>query len=174
MDKLPVRDLSRFTGAGYERGRGIGWQLAWLFVWGAIGQRWWCPNRARISILRVFGAHVGSGVILRHGVKIHWPWKLKVGDNSWIGEASWILNLEPVTIGSNVCISQGVLLCTGSHDRFGETFEFDNGPIVILDGVWIAARAVVLRGVEIGRGVTVGCNSVVRRSIAAGTGPYPG
>ncbi|GAA2064434.1 hypothetical protein GCM10009722_27270 [Williamsia deligens] len=65
-------------------------------------------------ILRAFGASIGHGVVFRHNVRVHWPWRLTIGDNSWIGEGAWILNLERVHIGDDVCISQDVLLCTGS------------------------------------------------------------
>lgn len=132
-----------------------------MFVSGAVTTRWWCPTTLRIAILRAFGADIGTGVNLRHGVRIHWPWKLRIGDHSWVGEQTWILNLEPVTIGDHVCVSQGVLLCTGSHDRHSATFEFDNGPIVIQDGAWIAARATVLRGSVVGRDVVVGASALV-------------
>jgi putative colanic acid biosynthesis acetyltransferase WcaF len=106
--------------------------------------------------------------LIRHGAKIHWPWKLSVGDDTWIGESVWVLNLETVTIGSNTCISQDVFLCTGSHDRSSRTFEFDNAPIWIGDSVWIAARAVVLRGVHVGDGATVGATALVVHDVPAG------
>lgn len=152
--------LDGFTGRGYERGRSIGVQVLWLIARELL-MKWWCPNRFRIMVLRIFGARIGAGVLIRHQVKIHWPWKLEVGANSWIGEEVWILNLEQVTIGSNTCISQGVLICTGSHDRRSPTFEFDNAPIVIGDSVWVATRATVLRGTRIGDGVTIGATVVV-------------
>lgn len=130
--------------------------------------RWWCPNGLRIAILRLFGSHISPGVLVRHDVKIHWPWKLSIGSDSWIGEAVWILNLEHVTIGSNTCISQGVLLCTGSHDRRSRTFEYDNGPIEIGNSVWVATRATVLRGVHIADGSTIGATALVVRDVPAG------
>jgi putative colanic acid biosynthesis acetyltransferase WcaF len=120
-------------------------------------------------VLRLFGAKIAAGVLVRHEVKIHWPWKLAIGRNSWVGEDVWILNLEDVTIGSNTCISQGVLLCTGSHDRRSATFEFDNAPIAVGDSVWVAARATVLRGVRIGDGATVGATALVTADVPAGT-----
>jgi putative colanic acid biosynthesis acetyltransferase WcaF len=121
-----------------------------------------------VAVLRAFGADIGKGVQLRHEVKIHWPWKLKIGDNSWIGEQTWILNLEKVTIGSNTAISQDVLLCTGSHDRRSHTFEYDNGPITIGDGVWVAARATVLRSVHIADNATIGANVLVVKDVPEG------
>lgn len=161
-------NLRGFTGAGYDKGRGAAWQVSWLVVSGLIVTRWWCPVPLRNRILRAYGASIGDGVLIRHRVRIHWPWKLTVGDGSWIGEDTWILNLEPVTIGADVCISQGVLLCTGSHLRRSPTFEFDNAPIFVEDGAWIAARATVLRGCTIGADSVVGATSLIVGDVAAG------
>lgn len=161
-------DLASFTGAGYDKGRPVGFQVLWMIVSGMVTTRWWCPNRIRTAILRAFGATLGSGVLIRHNVRIHWPWKLTVGDHSWVGEDSWILNLEDVSIGANTVVSQGVLLCTGSHDRRSPTFEFDNAPITVGDYAWIATRATILRGVTIGNGATVGATALITADVAAG------
>ena len=162
------RRLAGFTGAGYDKGRGPAVQVAWLLASGTVVTRWWCPNSVRVKVLRAFGAEIGEGVLIRHQVKIHWPWKLTVGDDSWIGEGAWLLNLEPISIGSDVCISQEALICTGSHDRRSPTFEFDNAPIEIGDGAWIATRATVLRGVTIGEDAVVGACALVTRDVADG------
>jgi len=163
-----TRSLKGFTGAGYDVGRGRLVQALWLFVSGSIFMRWWFPARARAALLRVFGAEVGRGVLIRHRVRIQWPWKLAIGDNTWVGEDAWLLNLEPINIGSDVCISQQVLVCTGSHDRHSPTFEFDNAPIRIEDGAWIAARATVLRGVTVGQNATVGAACLVVQDVQPG------
>lgn len=165
----PTRSLAGFSGVGYDKGRGRLWQVTWLLVSGTVFARWWCPARLRVMILRVFGAEVGRGVLIRHRVRIHWPWKLTIGDNSWIGEEAWLLNLEPIAIGSDVCISQAVLLCTGSHDARSATFEFDNGPIRIEDGAWVATRATVLRGVTVGGDAVVGACALVTRDVPSGS-----
>ncbi len=164
----PARRLSDFTGVGYDKGRGVHWQVAWLLVSGVAVTRWWFPARCRVAVLRAFGAVIGEGVLVRHRVRIHWPWKLTVGDNSWIGEDAWILNLEPVTLGSDVCISQGVLLCTGSHDHRSPNFAFDNAPVTVGDGAWVAARATVLRGVTVGAGAVVGACALVTSDVPPG------
>ena len=165
----PRRSLAGFTGAGYDKGRGVAWQALWMAVSGLIIMKWWCPLRLRIALLRAFGATIGEGVLIRHNVRIHWPWKLTVGDDSWIGEDAWVLNLEPVIVGSNVCISQAVLLCTGSHDRRSATFEFDNAAIVVSDGAWLAARCTVLRGVIVGEDAVIGTGVTVVRDVPAGS-----
>ncbi|MBA3021968.1 DapH/DapD/GlmU-related protein [Propionicimonas sp.] len=158
-------DLAGFTGAGYSRGGSAIKQVAWLLTSGLITSHWWCPPSVRAKLLSAFGAALGRNVLIRHRVRIHWPWKLTVGDNSWIGEGTWILNLEPVHIGANTCISQDVFICTGSHDHNSPTFEFDNAPITIGDGAWVAARATVLRGVRIGDNATVGANALVVKDV---------
>ncbi|GAB7064527.1 putative colanic acid biosynthesis acetyltransferase [Streptomyces mexicanus] len=163
-----ARSLRGFTGAGYDKGRPLVVQAAWFAVLHLVFVKWWCPARWRPALLRAFGARVGRRVLIRHGVRVHWPWKLEIGDDVWIGEGAWILNLEPVTIGSDSCVSQGALLCTGSHRRRSATFEFDNGPIRLEPGSWVAARAVVLRGVTVGRGGVVGAGAVATRDLAPG------
>lgn len=159
--------LSGFSGSGYDKGRSKLIQAAWLAASDLI-MHWWVPAAIRTATLRAFGAKIDDGVLIRHRVRIHWPWKLTVGRDTWIGEGTWILNLEPVTIGHDVCISQDVLLCTGSHDRRSPTFEFDNGPITVADNSWIAARATVLRGVTIGQGAVVAATALVTRDVAPG------
>jgi putative colanic acid biosynthesis acetyltransferase WcaF len=164
-ERFSLRD---FTGENYSKGRSWPMQLLWMSVSRYVASQWWCPNRLRVGLLRMFGARIGTGTLIRHDVKIHWPWKFEIGEHSWVGESTWILNLEPVVIGSNTCISQGVLLCTGSHDRFSRTFEFDNGPIVVGDSVWIAARATILRGVHVAHGATVGATALVTSDVPEG------
>lgn len=161
-------DLTRFSGAGYDRGRPVPVQVLWLALSGLLLEHWWCPPSFRARVLRRFGAEIGEHVLIRHRVRIHWPWKLRVGDGSWVGEGTWILNLEPVVIGRNVCISQDVLLCTGSHDHRSPTFEFDNGPIHIDDGSWVAARATVLRGCRVGANSIVGANALIVKDVPPG------
>ena len=162
------RSLAGFSGTGYDKGRSVLWQAAWQLASAVAVEPWFVPPRARVAVLRAFGARIGRRVNLRSGVRVHWPWKLDVGDDTWIGERAWILNLEPVRIGSDVCISQGVFLCTGSHDRRSRTFEFDNAPITVDDGAWVAARATVLRGVRIGRDAVVGATALVAKDVPDG------
>jgi putative colanic acid biosynthesis acetyltransferase WcaF len=162
-----MRDLGAFTAAGYDKGRHHLVQALWFAIMNTIFMAWWCPRRWRVPILRMFGAEIGDRVFIRHNVRVLWPWKLNVGDDSWIGEDVWLLNLEEIHIGSNVCLSQGAFLCTGSHDLKSPTFEYDNGPISLEDGVWVAAQAVVLRGVCVGREAVLGARSVIVRDVPA-------
>ncbi|MDO5697715.1 MAG: DapH/DapD/GlmU-related protein [Dermatophilus congolensis] len=165
---LTRRRLASFTGVGYDKGAGLLKVAAWVTVGDTVTRSILCPPRARAAILRAFGADIAPGVLIRHDVRIHWPWKLTVGTDSWIGVGAWILNLEPVTIGSDVVVSQQAMLCTGSHDADDPSFEFDNAPIVLHDGSWVAARATVLRGVTVGADAIVGAGALVVKDVPAG------
>ncbi len=120
-------------------------------------------------MLRLFGARIGNGVVIRGNVNISFPWRLTIGDHVWIGEDVGILTLAPVLIESNVCISQRAYLCTGSHDFRSETFDLVTRPITIRSGSWIAAGAVILPGVEIGPHSLVAAGSVVNRDVPSST-----
>lgn len=161
----PLRSLAGFRGHGYDKQRSVVWQAGWFAVMNVLFSAWWLPARLRPPLLRWFGASVGEGVLIRHRVRVQWPWKLTVGDHCWIGEGVWLINLEPITLGHDVCLSQEAVLCTGSHDPRSPTFEFDNAPITVGDGAWVAAQALVLRGVSIGAGVVVPARAVVRHDL---------
>ena len=174
---MTERRLQLFTGAGYDKGRSRGWQVAWWVVSHLVFQAWWCPARFRPVILRAFGARVGRGANIRNGVRVHWPWKLTIGENCWIGEGAWLLNLEPITLGDQVCVSQEAVLCTGSHRRHDPAFEYDNAPIVVGDGAWVALRAIVLRGAVVPADGLVAAGAVLSRPPVASpvrpTAPLP-
>lgn len=157
------RSLRSFSGAGYDKGRPLAVQALWFAVMNLVFVKWWFPARLRPALLRAFGATVGQRVLIRHRVRVLWPWKLSVGDDCWIGEDAWLLNLEPITIEHDVCVSQGAFLCTGGHDHADPAFEYDNGPIHVGAGAWIAARSTVLRGVTVEPGELVPAGTVRSR-----------
>lgn len=161
------RRLATFTGRGYDKGAGRVKCALWVAVGQPLQASVLCPAATRVRILRAFGADVAPGVLIRHDVRINWPWKLSIGRDSWVGVGVWVLNLEPVTLGADVCISQQVMICTGSHRANDPAFEFDNAPITIRDGAWIATRATILRGVTVGAGAVVGAGTVVARDVPA-------
>ncbi|MCH8611645.1 DapH/DapD/GlmU-related protein [Arsenicicoccus dermatophilus] len=164
---MAVRRLATFTGFGYDKGRSLPVCAAWV-VTEPLLRSVLVPAGLRVKVLRAFGAQIGKGVLVRHDVRIHWPWKLAIGNDCWIGVGAWLLNLEPITLGNDVCISQAVMLCTGSHQADDPAFEFDNAPIRIEDGAWVAARATVLRGVTVGAGAVVGATALVTKDVPPG------
>lgn len=102
---------------------------------------------SKVILLRMFGATIGKGVVIKPAVNIKYPWKLGVGDHTWIGENVWIDNLAQVTIGANACVSQGALLLCGNHNYRKISFDLMLGEIILEDGVWIGAKSVVCPGV---------------------------
>jgi len=76
-------------------------------------------------------------VVFKPSINVKYPWKLEIGDHSWIGEGAWLDSLAPIRIGSNCCISQGVYFCTGNHDWTDPAFGLIVKPIVIEDGAWV-------------------------------------
>jgi putative colanic acid biosynthesis acetyltransferase WcaF len=122
-------------------------------------------SSVKVTLLRWFGARLGRGVVVKPAVNIKYPWKLQVGDHSWIGEDVWIDNLSDVIIGNNVTLSQGSLLLTGSHDHSRTSFDFLSYPIVLEDGVWIGAKAVVGGGITCRTHSILGINSVAEKDL---------
>jgi putative colanic acid biosynthesis acetyltransferase WcaF len=121
-------------------------------------------SSVRAALLRLFGAKLGQNCRFLHAIRVKCPWNLQVGDNCWIGEDVWIYNQDQVRLGSNVCISQGTFLTTGSHD-IQTTMDLRVLPIVIEDGVWISSRCVIQMGVTVGRSAIVTPLSVVHKSL---------
>jgi putative colanic acid biosynthesis acetyltransferase WcaF len=125
------------------------------------------PSRVRVFLLRCFHARIGRGVVIRSGVRISFPWRLAVGDDTWIGEDVSILSLAQVTIGSNCCLSQRAFLCTGSHRFDKREFDLVTSPIVIEDGVWVAAQVFIAPGVRVGSSSMCVAGSVVLKDVPA-------
>lgn len=119
------------------------------------------PNPVKRQLLRMFGAKVGSGVVIKPRVNIHMPWKLYIGNDVWIGEEVFLLNFEQLNIGSNVCVSQRVFICGGNHDYQTPSMPYRNGPITLSDGCWIGAGTFVAPNVTVGIDTVVTAHSVV-------------
>lgn len=145
-------------------------QIAWYFTNAIFFKSSINPSSAiKVFLLKLFGAKIGTNVNIKPSINIKYPWKLVVGNYSWIGEAVWIDNLSDVIIGENVTLSQGALLLTGSHDHTKETFDFVSFPIILEDGVWVGAKAVVFGGVICYTHSILGINSVAESNLSAYT-----
>jgi putative colanic acid biosynthesis acetyltransferase WcaF len=119
----------------------------------------------KVLLLKMFGATIANGVVVKPGVNIKYPWKLQVGNHCWLGENVWIDNLDEVVLKDNVTISQGALLLTGSHDHSRVSFDFVSNKIVLEDGVWIGSMAVVYGGVTCKSHSILGISSVAERDL---------
>ena len=143
-----ISKLANFNSSTFDKKGSKLKILTWLIINSVIFKTSWIPIISiKIFILKIFGAKVGKGLVIKPSVNIKFPWKLVIGNDVWIGENVWIDNLDQVTIGNDVCISQGALLLTGNHDYTISSFDYRNAPIVLEEGVWIGAKSVVCPGV---------------------------
>jgi putative colanic acid biosynthesis acetyltransferase WcaF len=165
MDEL---DLSTFDNSGYRPGRSLLVQTLWFLIGLPLLKNHFIPSSGfRAKLLRIFGAKLGIGVVLKPGLRVKYPWRLSVGDHSWLGEDCWIDNIADVRIGSHVCVSQAAYLCTGNHDWSDRSFSLRLGEIVLEDGAWVGARALVGPGVTVGRLAVLTAGGVANRAIPA-------
>lgn len=136
-----------FDKKGFDSGASTIKLFCWYFVSAIFIRSGIIPISSLIVfILRVFGAKIGKDVRIKPYIYVHYPWKLSVGDHSWLAECR-IENLDVVTIGKNVCVSQQAMLLTGNHNYSVQQFDLMTKPITLEDGVWIGAKAVVCPGV---------------------------
>ena len=140
--ELKMYDNSWYRPAG--RIKSLVWYYTNVFF---LINKWIPLSSIKVAILKIFGASIGKGVVIKPGVNIKYPWFLTIGDYSWIGEDVWIDNLTDVKIGSNCCISQGAMLLCGNHNFKKSTFDLIVKPITLEDGVWIGAKTTVCPGV---------------------------
>lgn len=164
-----LQDLTRFRLPPGFRGRSA-----------ATVQLWWIAQALlvhpspqifygwRRAILRLFGARLGQGVRIRPSVRVTYPWRLEIGDHSWIGDGVELYTLGSIRIGRSAVVSQGSYLCGGTHDHRDPTFPMRTGPITIGDEAWLAAQVFVAPGVTVGRGAVVGARSLVLEDVPGG------
>jgi len=143
-------------------------------------QLWWFVQAAffrpspqifyawRRFLLRLFGAHIGKDVIIRSSVTITYPWKVSIGDYSWIGDNVELYSLGDINLGENVVISQRSYLCAASHDYLKDDFPIFGKTITIEDECWLATDVYVAPGITIGKGTVVGARSSIFKDLPAG------
>ena len=168
LNAQPLVDLSTYSVFNLERGRSSLTVMVWWLV-----QAIFFPlsphnlNSIRRILLRLFGAQIGKGVVIRPTARFTYPWKIKIGDYSWIGDDVVFYSIERIIVGSHCVISQKSYLCTGSHDIRDRAFSLIAAPIRIGNGAWIATDCFVAAGVDIGSNSIIGARSNVMKSVPA-------
>lgn len=159
---------------GLDRGAGKLKEISWYFIKMIFFlSAFPYPNSVKTALLRLFGSKIGKSVIIKPRVNIHFPWKLIIGDNVWIGEEAFLLNFELLTIGNNVCISQRAFLCGGNHDFRVPEMPYRNGPVTLMDGCWVGASVFISPGVTVGVDTVITSGSIVTASLES-NGIYKG
>jgi putative colanic acid biosynthesis acetyltransferase WcaF len=158
-----MRSLSSFRGSSRSNGRFLVFAIS-FFAYKILGS-FLFSSKLRVIAFRILGAKIGKSVKIRKNVKVHNFRNLEIGDYCWIGDEAWFINHEKIRIGSNVCISQRSIICSGGHDFRSTSLDYAHKPIEIKDGAWICLDAKVLPGVTIGECSVVSAGEVVRKSI---------
>ena len=159
-------DLSSYNNSWYHVGAGRMKMILWYFTNALLIKNPLVPLVGlKVKVLRMFGAKIGKGGVIKPSVNIKYPWNLEIGDNVWIGENVWIDNLAKVSIGNNVCISQGAMLLCGNHNYKKSTFDLMIGEIHLEDGAWIGAQSVVCPHVTVHSHAVLSVGSVAHHDL---------
>lgn len=125
------------------------------------------PYKLRKYLYLAIGMEIAATAAILRGCKISSN-KLSIGSESFLNHNCTILNeYEHVNIGTNCCIGPEVMFCTTSHlaniekRRAGKIVSQQ---IIIEDGCWIGARAIILPGVTIHKGCVIAAGAVVQKN----------
>lgn len=157
-----IQDLSEFRLPDGFRGRSaVVVQLWWLVQGTLFGFSPQFMYGWRNWLLRLFGAKVGRGVIVRPSARITYPWKVSIGDFAWVGDDVVLYSLGEIEIGANAVVSQRSYLCAAGHDYSQPNFPIYDKKVVIGPQAWLATDVFVAPGVTVGDGAVVGARSSV-------------
>ena len=141
-------------------------RVLWLIVYVTLFRFSPRPFHAWLSfLLRCFGARIGKKCHIYGAAKIWAPWNLVCHSSACVADKVEIYNPVNVVLEEGATISQGAFLCTASHDYADASFPVIEAPITVGGHAWVAARAIVLMGVQIGERSVVGAGSVVTRNV---------
>lgn len=122
--------------------------------------------------LEIYGELViGDNVILSSGcfLSVGPRGRLEIGDRVFVGRNTVIVATASIKIGAGTDIAEHCTIRDADHalemSARGQGGAVST-PVVVGAGCWIGAGARILRGTELGEGVVVGANAVVR-------GPFP-
>ena len=163
-----IQQLNKFNLPPNFRGRNAFVVQSWWIVQGVFFRN--SPQFMygfRNFLLRLFGAKIGKNVIIRPTARVTYPWKITIGDFSWIGDEVNLYSLGEIEIGNNVVVSQKSYLCTGSHDYLKPNFPIFAKKITIKDQCWLASDVFVAPGVTINEGTVIGSRSSVYKDLPA-------
>jgi putative colanic acid biosynthesis acetyltransferase WcaF len=168
LNRMKQTNLSTYNNSPFHPGRNALKRVLWFYLNAVFLKTSLLPiSSLKVFLLRLFDAKIGNGVIIKPGVNVKYPWHLTIGNHTWIGENVWIDCLVPVTIGNNVCISQGAILLTGNHDYKTTSFNLLTSGFVLEDGVWIGACAIVNPGIVAASHSVLTSGSVAAKNMEA-------
>ncbi len=124
----------------------------------------------KTTLIKSIFKQVGDNVHIEKGIRVDYGINTTIGSNVFINYNFVVLDCCPLFIGNNVFIAPNVQIYTAIHplDPVERAKHIGQAmPITIEDDVWIGGGCIILPGVSIGRGTTIGAGSVVNKSIPA-------
>lgn len=159
-------ELNKYNNDWFKPGKNSLTRLIWYCVNATFINSYFIPfSPLKVFLLKLFGAKIGKGVNIKPKVNIKYPWKLIIGDYTWVGEKVWIDNLDQVTIGKNCCLSQESMLLCGNHNFKKITFDLIVKPIFIEDGAWVGSKSIVCPGVTLKENSILAVGSVATNDL---------
>ena len=116
--------------------------------------------------LRLFVKSLGKRTYIGRNVDVKAPDRITIGHHCVINKNVVLNGRGGLVIGDNVDIAQDVFILTEQHDQNDDMHALVKKSVHIDDYVWIASRATVLPGVNLGRGAVVACGAVVTKDVA--------
>jgi len=166
MQQQNKTDLSKYDNSSYNSGKNVVVRILWYYINLIFFKNSFNTlNFTKVFLLKLFGAEVGQGVVIKPSVNIKYPWRLEIGNHVWIGENVWIDNLADVKIGDNCCLSQGAMLLCGNHNFKKPTFDLITGKIILENGAWIGAKSIVAPGITCKSHSILAVNSVATKDL---------
>jgi maltose O-acetyltransferase len=123
------------------------------------------PRHLRWALLRLYGARIERASV---GARCFFGGSdVSIGQSAYVNYGVFFDGASSITIGDKVHIGMQAMILTSGHALGGSECragELKPSPVVIGDGCWIGARALILPGVNIGAGTIIASGSVVTSS----------
>lgn len=112
---------------------------------------------------------ISGNSVCHYSVEIKYGKNITIGDGVAIGPNCCLGAKSKIIIGNNVTLSRGVMVETAALDMSKEPpYKHYSKPIVIEDGVWIAANCLILAGVTIHKNALIGAGVVITKDVPEG------
>lgn len=164
MAELDLKNYKNRHSLGSKIARTI-WNGVYVLAFRWTPEHFWVFNAWRIFLLRCFGARIGRHCVIKSSCEVWQPWNLTIGDYVALSEHVVCYTVDKITIGNRTTVSRDAFLCCASHDISSPIMELTTAPIAIGSNVWIAARAIVMPGRNVGDGAVVAAGSVVVNNV---------
>lgn len=144
----------------------IGYLFCYISIWVKKS------NTQNIESIRFFYwkkqlASIGKDVKFYGKVEMKGCDKISIGDKTTLNNRVGIYARAPIRIGNYVRISQNASIISASldTDKWTIPYKHTDKMVIINDGVWIAAGAIILPGVNIGENSIIAAGAVVTKNV---------